>query len=615
MKKIIYFFCLAFFLHSQVWSQCVPTCSSYAVLPITFTTFPIAGNNAVPLFSPNTDDGHTPPVPLGFNFDFYCTTYSTVLVYSNGLLQFDIGVPSLYPLGYDPAQLIPNPTLPTVLNGIVAFKMDDLDPTVGGTVTYTTLGVSPNQMFVLSYSNVPIFGNASLLNSGQIVLHETSNIIDIYTINAPLSPNLATQGIENASGTIATAAPGRNQTNWFATNSAYRFLPYTPTPPSGISGSTLLCQGEPAIYLTPPILSALQYNWAFPAGWIGTSTTSAVSSTVGVSGNVSVTATYSCGISAPFTLAVTSVQAPVVAITSASPNVLCSGNQFTVNTSGAVSYTLEPGGITGIPPFVIIATSSAIYSLAGTNSVGCNSINNATTSIIVNPTPTVTINSGSVCIGQSFTLSPAGANTYQFYNGFALVTPTLGLNSYSVAGTSTAGCTSIPAVSQVTALPLPNIQVISSKPTICIKESAVLTANGALTYSWSNGTSSVSTVVSPTVPTVYTVTGTTNGCSSFTTITQFVNPCVGILENQIEGTIGFVFPNPSNGDFTILNPFGHETVGFQLINSMNQILDSGKIEGERRNYLSNGIPPGIYYLVIVSESKKYSNKIIILGQH
>ena len=612
MKKILYVFCFIFFGYGLLWSQCVPTCSNYAVLPLTtFTPFPMVGNNAVPLFSPNTDDGHTPPVPLGFNFDFYCTTYSTVLVYSNGLLQFDIGVPSTYPLGYDPAQLIPNPSLPTILNGIVAFKMDDLDPTVGGTVTYTTLGVSPNQMFVLSYSNVPIFGNASLLNSGQIVLYETSNIIDIYSISAPLSPNLATQGIENQTGTLATAAPGRNQTNWSATNSAYRFLPFTPAPPSSINGSTFLCQGDQSVYLTTPIPSVIQYNWSFPAGWNGTSTTSAVTATVGTSGYISVSATYTCGISTPYTLAVTSVSAPVVAITSASPSVLCSGNQFTVNTTGAVSYTLEPGSIIGTPPFIVVASSSAVYSLSGTNSAGCNSFNTATTNIVVNPTPTVTINSGSVCIGQSFTLSPSGANTYQFYNGFAQVTPTLGINSYSVSGTSTAGCTGAPAVSQVTALPLPNLQVVSSKTTICTKQSATLTASGATSYLWSNGSTSVSTIVSPTLHTVYTVTGTASGCISSTTITQFVNPCVGIKEWVVEENGSLVFPNPTNADFTILNPFSGETVKFELFNSLSQVVASGEIIGESLKFNVDDIRSGLYYVIVKSQAKSYLSKLII----
>lgn len=70
MKKLLLSLLMMYGSLESLWSQCVPTCSNYAVSAITFTTFPNTGNNAIPMFSPNTDDGLTPPVPIGFNFNF-----------------------------------------------------------------------------------------------------------------------------------------------------------------------------------------------------------------------------------------------------------------------------------------------------------------------------------------------------------------------------------------------------------------------------------------------------------------------------------------------------------------------------------------------------------------
>src|SRR6218665_1839384 len=297
MKKSLLLLYLGVFSAGLIRAQCAFTCNNYIVSQITYSMFPTGGTNAYPMFIPNTDDGYTPPVPLGFSFNFFCSTYTSALVYTNGLIQFDIGQPSTFPLGYDAAQQIPDPFLPTVLNGIVAFRMDDLDPTVGGTINFNTIGASPNQMFVVTYSDVPIYGLPNMLNSGQIVLYETSNVIEIHSTASPQSPNLATQGIESANGMMGFAPQGMNQSYWSANTVAYRFSPYTPTPPSAITGPTTICEGTSNAYQINASPGATSYTWSYPGGWNGPNGSTAVTPTAGASGDVSVTATYSCGTS------------------------------------------------------------------------------------------------------------------------------------------------------------------------------------------------------------------------------------------------------------------------------------------------------------------------------
>jgi hypothetical protein len=104
----------------------------------------------------------------------------------------------------------------------------------------------------------------------------------------------------------------------------------------------------------------------------------------------------------------------------------------------------------------------------------------------------------------------------------------------SAAGTSTYTFTPDPnqcattTTLDVTINPLPVIDVTDE--VICEGQSVLLTATGAVTYSWSpsgglSATTGSSVTASPTVTTTYTVTGTdANGCTNTTTVTVTVNP-------------------------------------------------------------------------------------------
>ena len=618
MKKTLLILFLSALSTYSLRSQCVGNCSVYAVSQLpTFTLFPTTGIDAVPSFSQagvqNKDDGYTPPVPIGFNFNFFCTTYSTVLIYTNGLLQFDIGVPSTFPFGYDAAQLLPNPSFPTVLNGIVCFRMDDLDETLSGSVTYTTVGVSPNQKFVLTYSNVPLYGNNSLLYSGQIVLYQTTNIIDIYTISAPQGPNLSTQGIEDASGTLAAATPSLNQTIWpTITNQGFRFAPYVAMPPSSLSGSTLFCQGDASAFQASFIPTASSYNWTLPSGWIGTSTLSTITASAGASGTISVTTSYTCGTSAPTILTVSVTPAPIIGIGNPTPAVICSGKTTTITASGATSYILNPGGFNGVPPFVDMPLTTTVYTLSGTNSQGCKSINNPTTSITVQDTPSVTVNSGSICLGQTFTINPAGAANFVVTGNFFNVSPLApGPYSYTVVGTSTNGCVGDPVVSALTVYSLPTVGIVASRTLICLKENAVLSGTGATSYAWGNSLTSPSITVSPTTNTFYTITGTDiHGCVNTATLNFAVKPCTGI-EELTEGFVNMkIYPNPSNGIFDVKLNSVSENTHIEIYNGVGQLIHSELIQSEITSVNLKAYSNGFYYIKIKNAEREEVKKLI-----
>lgn len=582
---------LALSLSESAWGQCVPSCSSYSVSAITYSNFTGTGIDVIQSLSPTVDDGYM-IAPLGFSFNYYCTTYTSVIICSNGFIQFDLANPPVVNAA-DPTQAFPSAVAP---NGMVAFNMNDLDATSTGSITYMTIGTAPNRKFVVTWNAVPIYAFATSLNTGQIVLYETTNDIEIYTgsvVNN--STTNGTQGIENQSGSDGVPVPGRNNVIWSGSNTGYRFR-FTDVPApftNSITGASSLCTGAGASYSTPVMPGALYYSWAFPGGWTGSGTTSVVSPVAGQSGTIQVAVVYTCGISNNATLAVTALPAPVVAI-SANSLVVCSGASISFTTSGAQTYTLQPGNLTSSNGFLTTPPVSTAYTLQGIDANNCISVNNPVVLILVNETPTVTVNSGSVCLGQSFTMTAAGADGFTYSSGFPIVTPPVaGIYNYSVVGTSTNGCVSDNAISTLTVVDKPAVSISANRNAICNNESVVLTASGADTYVWTNGPSTVSYTSTPIFNTTYTVTGTSvEGCVKSAVISIVVAPCTGIDEQAADEAL-LVYPNPSNGRFTVKAQEGTRVAIYDLQGRL--VLT--QIIGQSSAAIDLGpVSPGNYFL-------------------
>ena len=214
---------------------------------------------------------------------------------------------------------------------------------------------------------------------------------------------------------------------------------------------------------------------------------------------------------------------------------LCAGQTSTLTGSGAVSYTWNPGSITG-SPIAITPTASITYSCVGTGTNGCTNTSSAIT-INVNALPTVTSNSAGICSGSgSATLTASGATTYTWNTSATtaaiVVSPSITTN-YTVTGTNAAGCTRT-YTTQVFVGPSPTVAV--NNATTCAGSPTNLTASGATTYSWSTGASTTSVSVSPVITTVYTVTGTIGGCTNVKTTTVSVNALPSVSLATSSGT-------------------------------------------------------------------------------
>ncbi len=212
----------------------------------------------------------------------------------------------------------------------------------------------------------------------------------------------------------------------------------------------------------------------------------------------------------------------------ASPTNICSGagTTVTLTASGAVSYLWLPGGMSGSTQSVS-PTSTTIYTVVGTSSVGC--ISNRTVSVLVTPTPTLNITSTPtvLCLGGSATLTANGANNYTWMPGTTtgsttVVSPTTS-TTYTLIGAN--GICSSTQTLNLVVNPTPTITASTTSTVVCSGSSATLTAGGGVSYTWTPGAlTGTSVVVNPTVSTTYTVIGSSSsGCTSTATVIVGIN--------------------------------------------------------------------------------------------
>ncbi len=133
----------------------------------------------------------------------------------------------------------------------------------------------------------------------------------------------------------------------------------------------------------------------------------------------------------------------------------------------------------------------------------------------------------SICKGQSLTLVASATSTlYSWSTGATsnsiTVSPQVN-TTYTLSFTDAYGCPR-QSIETITVNPTPTLTVLG-KDTMCAGAVFTLTAKGAMTYSWSFGSTSPLIKVSPTVTTAYTLTGTSfEGCSTTKVVNAVVKP-------------------------------------------------------------------------------------------
>jgi hypothetical protein len=223
------------------------------------------------------------------------------------------------------------------------------------------------------------------------------------------------------------------------------------------------------------------------------------------------------------TAAVATITVHAIPVVNAVSGGVCTGSIFTLNVSGASSYSINGNAASS---FTFNPSSNTQYSVTGTSAVGCVSSNTAVAAVTVYSLPVVSASGGTLCSGKVYTMTVSGANTYSV-NGNAVTTLTFSPmtnTTYSITGKSAQGCVSSnTAVASISVSPSPTVSVNSSS--VCAGNVATITASGANLYSWSNSQTGTSIHVTPAVTSTYTVTGTDagNGCTNAATATVTVH--------------------------------------------------------------------------------------------
>ncbi len=206
-------------------------CAVYTVAATTYAPVAVAGTTLT-----LGDDQISAAVPIGFNFTFFCQVKTQIYFGSNGFITFNAASAS----GCCSGSPLPTATL----SDFIAGTWNDLYPPAGGTIQYQTQGIAPNRVFIADYNGINHCCSAGPINTFQIKLFETTNVIEIHntTITDDTSPH--TQGIQSSAG-VAVAVPGRSGTNFTATNDAFSFIPqvgtisYSWSPATFLSSTTI----------------------------------------------------------------------------------------------------------------------------------------------------------------------------------------------------------------------------------------------------------------------------------------------------------------------------------------------------------------------------------------
>lgn len=539
----------------------LPT-TDYLISSIPYNPDPLTAGTPVTL----SDDSQTGLIPIGFTFCYYGNNYTQFIIGSNNWIGFQTGETSTWV-----TVPIPNNTGAAPRNTIMG-PWQDINPGVGGTVRYQMYGTAPFRRMSVSWNNVPMFSCTGQLYSSQIIIYETTNIIETHIFNKSLcttwNSGNAVHGLHNATGTAAVVVPGRNNTQWIANNEGTRFTPNgsaTYTINWYILPANTLIGTGPSITVTPVV--SPQYYYAEVVGPNGCNP-------------------LGSGVNNTDTVVVFSSN---LAVTAGPPATICENSSTTLNAfaPGGITYTWAPAtGLSNptIPNPVASPTTTTTYTVNVSDALGCSG--SAMVTVNVNPAPFVDAGFGAaICNGDDIQLSGNGAGTIAWtpaasLDNASILTPTAApttTTTYTLTITDGIGC----SASDTVTVFISNGNADAGPTTsICNGTSTTLNATGGTSYTWNASASLSSTSISnpvanPTTTTTYTVTifdaGT--GCTTTDTVSVIVQAlptanagsntgiCIGSSTTLgASGGTGYSW-SPATGlsSTTIANPIANPT--------------------------------------------------------
>lgn len=409
----------------------------------------------------------------------------------------------------------------------------------------------------------------------------------IWTLPGDWSGTSTTTSITATLGTSGNVSVQAGNPCGHSTKSSF-FVNVTnyPLQPGLIAGLTNVCAGTTQTYVIDPVPGAISYIWTLPSGWVGNSSTTSITATIGdPGGNIMVKAVNGCYTGPSRVLYVAVMHIPYTPGNIFGSSLVCSGSSqtYTINpVLNATSYFwMLPNGWIGSST----STSITVQVGAQSGNIGVLSMNdcgisNTTRTIAIsvsNPPsqPSPIIGSNAVCAGSSqfYRISPvAGALSYTWtlpsgWTGTSTainIIATVGTTSGSITVTANNNCgTSIIQTLPVTvnSIPLLPGNIIGSN-SVCVGSTQTYSIDpvaGATSYVWTrpsgwSGTSSTNSItcvmgISSGNVTVKAV----NACGSspVQTLAVTVHNVVPVTISGIPGNFNFCSQvTPTNVDLT-----------------------------------------------------------------
>jgi gliding motility-associated-like protein len=396
----------------------------------------------------------------------------------------------------------------------------------------------------VNYSTVPLLAlsSGSICAGGSDTLRVSGSTSYSWTPAPGLALLTGTSAVVSPSVTTTYTVTGFSGT---CVNSSTTTVVVSPMPSISVStpSGNVICQGD-SIQLSGS--AAASYTWMPATGLSATNIANPKASPpVTTTYSIYATSSNGCGNAMnPSTFLLNVNSAPIITL-NANANTICSGGNTTLIAFGAVSYTWSPAtGLSSVSGASVVAspTVTTVYHVAGESLNGCGSLASADVTVTVNNSPVLALVSSSpgntICRGDSTTLSASGASSYTW-------SPSTGLNTiiganviatpsvttiYTVSTSVSGGCLGAASSGTlaVTVQNGPTLTTSSASNTlICQGSNALLSVGGASSYTWSpptglSATSGASVTATPSVTTIYTVTGTAaNGCNNAYSPTVF----------------------------------------------------------------------------------------------
>ena len=530
------------------------------------TIAPFEGGTASDL-----DDDYSNSLPIGFTFTYCSVAYTSLSVSWNGFVTLGetFGTEGYYinDLSNTVTTFGVTPNAP---RPILAPLWTDLKYAATTQISYITSGTAPNRTFTVQWGNSGFYSSSTPREGVQLILHETSNIIDfVYQkISTGTYSSGCAIGITGGSGASVTgaipywslsdasAAPipsmtieTRNISTQPATNQVYRWTP--PCNSGTITGTASVCVGS-TTNLTDAVTAGTWTSGNTGVATVG-STTGVVTGVSGGTSTISYAVPAGC-----YTVTVVTVN-PTPATINGSLSV-CVGSTTTLTDASAGTWSSSNTSVATVVSGtgVVTGVSSGTSNITIMSPAGCYTV----AVVTVNPVPTAVLGSLTVCVGGTTTLSDATAGGTWTGSGGAATITTGGVVSGTSAGTTTVTYT-LPTGCNITAIVTvnPTPTGILGATSVCVGSTITLSdlVGGG---TWSSSAIGVATI-DPTGLVTGMGTGTSmityslgTGCYTTLIITVNLTPaaisgtasvCVGSVTSLSDGTGGGTWSSVSPG--------------------------------------------------------------------